>query len=297
MGFLAVGLGPVVAQVLGEDARSGTLEPSAASQPMKIITKTPTHLLLQADLRRDYLISALFMTVWTGGWVFLFFVPGRMQLNCQRHTPEPVCQVTFWNMLNLHSSTKSIQLKGSSVKTHVKSGPDLILNAGQEEIRFLDGMDVYLTQQQIRQFLENPAQSSLNVQIDQPWTSSAFKTVMLIIGTITLPKFLKEPTEIQWEFILEPDPDCNDKRQSVGQIHETLQGVGWEAYVQHQFTDIVALDIIRFSKGRYYMSFRLRSGEKLALRSLSRSPAEWKMATNAISELLQISPPELPWKN
>jgi hypothetical protein len=73
---------------------------------MKIITKTPTHLLLQADLRRDYLISALFMTVWTGMWVFSFFVPGRMQLNCQKQTTAAACQVTFWNMLNLHSSTQ-----------------------------------------------------------------------------------------------------------------------------------------------------------------------------------------------
>jgi hypothetical protein len=141
----------------------GILGSSHAILPMKVVAKTPTHLVLQRNLRRDNLFIFLFATVWTGMWVYAFFVPGRMQLQCQRSTTVTTCQVTFWNMLNLHSSTKSIQLKGIRAERQIKSGTHLILETEQENIGFANGMDTSLIQQQIREFLDNSAQPNLNV--------------------------------------------------------------------------------------------------------------------------------------
>jgi hypothetical protein len=198
--------------------------------PMKVVAKTPTHLVLQRNLRRDNLFIFLFTTVWTGMWVYAFFVPGRMQLQCQRSTTVTTCQVTFWNMLNLYSSTKSIQLKGMRAERQIKSGTHLILETEQENIGFANGMDTSLIQQQIREFLDNSAQPNLNVQIVQPWTLSGLQIVCLIWGIVSFPRLLKLPMEIEWKFVLDADQDLNDRQRTSGQIHKTFQGLGWESY-------------------------------------------------------------------
>jgi hypothetical protein len=262
---------------------------------MKVVAKTPTYLLLQRNLRRHNLFISLFTTVWTGMWVYALFVPGRMQLQCQRATTVTVCQVTFWNVLNLHSSTKSIQLKDARAERQIKSGTHLILETEQEEIEFADGMGASLIQQQIREFLDNPAQPNLNVQIVQPWTLSGLKIVCLIVGIISLPRLLKLPIDIEWEFVLEADRDLNNRERTSGQIHKTFQGLGWESYSQHEFADVVKLDTY-LSKRSCHLSMKLRSGDRLALSPLGLSQAEWQEVTEAISEILDIAQPQFPGK-
>jgi hypothetical protein len=262
---------------------------------MKVVAKTPTYLLLQRNLRRNNLFIFLFTAVWIGMWVYAFFVPGRMQLQCQRSTKVTTCQVTFWNMLNLHSSTKSIQLRGMRAERQIKSGTHLILETERENIGFANGMDASLIQHQIREFLDNSAQPNLNAQIVQPWTLSGLQIVCLILGIVSFPRLLKLPMEIEWKFVLDADQDLNDRQRTSGQIHKTFQGLGWESYSQHEFTDVVKLDTY-LSKRSCHLSMRLRSGDRLALSPLGLSQAEWREVTEAISEIFHIAQPQFPGK-
>jgi hypothetical protein len=263
---------------------------------MKVVIKTSTHLLLQHSLRmRDILFHILFTTVWTGGWVYALFIPGRMQLQCQKLTVVPACQVTFWNMLNLHSSTKSVQLKGVRAERHTKSGTHLILENEQEEIEFTDGIDAQAIQHRIHEFIDDSAQPNLNVQIVKPWTLSAFQIACLISGIVILPRTLKLPTEIEWEFVLDVDRDLGDRQQTSGQLHRTFQGLSWESYRQYAFADVVELDTYLSRRG-CHLSMRLSSGEKLQLSPIGLSKAEWQEVTEAISEILHITQPQFPGK-
>ncbi len=275
---------------------SGILRSIHAILPMKVIAKTPTYLLLQRNLRRrDILFLFLFTTVWTSAWVYAFFVPGRMQLQCQRSTEVTACEVTFWNMLNFHSSTKSIQLKDARAERQIKSGTHLILETEQGEIEFADGMDASFVQQQIREFLNNSTQPNLNVQIVQPWTLSGLKIVCLIGGIISLPRILKLPINIEWQFVLEADRVVDNRQRTSGQIHRTFQGLDWESYSQYEFTDVIAVDTY-LSKRSCHLSIKLRSGDRLALSPLGLSKAEWQEVTEAISEMLHIAQPQFPGK-
>jgi hypothetical protein len=263
---------------------------------MKVVVKTSTHLLLQHNLRmRDILFHILFTTVWTGGWVYVFFIPGRMQLQCQRLTVASTCQVTFWNMLNLHSSTKSIQLKGVRAERHTKSGTHLILENEREEVEFTDGMDAQAIQQRIREFIDDSAQPNLDVQIVKPWTLSAFQMTCLIVGIVSLPRTLKLPTEIEWEFVLDVDRDLSDQQRTSGQLHRSFQGLGWKSYRQYEFADVVELDTYLSRRG-CHLSMKLSSGEKLRLSPMGLSKAEWQEVTEAISEILHITQPQFPGK-
>jgi hypothetical protein len=263
---------------------------------MKVVIKTSTHLLLQHNLRRrDILFHILFTTVWTGGWVYAFFIPGQMQLQCQRLTVVPACQVTSWNMLNLHSSTKSVQLKGVRTERHTKSGTHLILENERGEIEFTDGMDAQEIQQRIREFIDDSAQPNLNVRIVKPWTLSAFQIVCLIVGIISLPRTLKLPTEMKWEFVLDVDRDLSDQQRTSGQLHRIFQGLGWKSYRQYEFADVVELDTYLSRRG-CHLSMRLSSGEKIRLSPMGLSQAEWQEVTEAISEILHITRPRFPGK-
>jgi hypothetical protein len=263
---------------------------------MKVVIKTSTHLLLQHNPRmRDILFHILFATVWTSGWVYVFFIPGRMQLQCQRLTVVPACQVTFWNMLNLHSSAKSVQLEGVRTERHTKSGTHLILENEREEIEFTDGMDAQEIQQRIHEFIDDSAQPNLNVQIVKPWTLSAFQIACLIVGIVSLPRTLKLPTKIKWEFVLDVDRDLGDRQRTLGQLHRTFQGLGWESYRQYEFADVIELDTY-LSRRSCHLSMRLISGERLQLSPMGVSKAEWQEVTEAISEILHITQPQFSGK-
>jgi hypothetical protein len=272
---------------------------------MKIITKTPTHLHLRANLAK-YLLPKLASCLFYGVLVSVFLLsPDRMELQCQRLNADLACQLTTWNMLQLHSQTKFIQLQDAQVENRYRrQGNQLILKTTQGEIIFpheFGDKDMAVAQlKKVRDFLDNPNQQRLSLEVGNLelvifkclitasyFMLSAFKTLSV----------LASPIWIKWDFVLEPD--ISDHPDYQGFLHGRFRGFFWEKEFCHAFSDVVKLDTdLVISKNRnsdtYHLYLRSRSVGEIELSPKNLSEAEWREIAIAISEILQIEPPELP---
>jgi hypothetical protein len=301
------GLVPMIAQVFPGGARSGTLRPSPAIQPMKILTKTPTSLHLRDNLAK-YLFRDLSVVLVLSCllFIFLFLTPDRMELRCQRTQTNIDCQVTTWNMLSLNSQTQSIQLQDAQAEKplYPKGGLRLVLKTTGGEIFFTsmfrrnDQHAIYI-QNQIRDFLRNSSQPKLNV-VEEDFAKYIL-SILPLFGWFSrrIPLLLRSPVWIEWKFELEPD--IADRAAQIGNLRGRFRGFFWKKSICHPFGDVIQLNTDIFNGERRHPEYRLylkvRSVGEIALSPQGLSEAQWREITGEISEILQIAPPELPQDN
>jgi hypothetical protein len=265
---------------------------------MQIVETTPTQLSLRIDLIQYRLFNLLVGCFFLGTLVYVFLNPSRMELQCQRSVPNIACQVTTWNMLYLHSQTKPIQLQDARAEDHhTHRGMRLILETTGEEIIFPYGLGSnehpVVSQQEIRDFLDNSSQSQLDVTEDTFGLDYLIGIFYLVGAGANFGLLLRSPIWIKWNFVLEPD--IADHAENIGHLNRTFQGLGWKSYVEHQFDDAIGFET-HLKTGVNHLNLKLRSGERLALSPVGLSEADWEEVTSAISEILKIDPPQLSGK-
>lgn len=270
---------------------------------MKILTKTPTSLHLRENLAkylfRD-LSSVLVLSFLL--FIFCFLMPDQMELRCQKTEANIDCQVTTWNMLSLNSQTKSIELQDAQAeKRSYFKGLRLFLKTTQGEIVFpsifrRDDQHAIYLQDQIRDFLRSSSQPKLNI-VEADF-GKYILSLLPLFGWFwrRIPPALRSPVWIEWKFELERD--VPDRAERSGRLHGRFRGVFWEKNICHPFSDVVQLNTDIFNGRKHHPEYRLylklRSVGEIALSPQGLSEVQWREMTSEISEILQVSLPELP---
>jgi hypothetical protein len=272
---------------------------------MKILTKTPTHLHFRVDVGKYFIPAlALFAGVWSGFAVWELVQPSQMQLHCQKTLAASDCQVTVWNAFNLQAQTQNIQLYGVRLEEHRRQAPTIWLDSSQGKIESTHDDEASRVEREIHDFLTGPTPKTLDAKLVLSWRAYSAFIISFAMGLASWIMLFRAPLKTDWRLELTASGKYHDHDQLnfSGEIYGTVRGIGWSRYIHRELNDVSGINTkILQGKGIQNQSYRIilkmRSGEVLELVPWGLNAQEWEEITQAISEILQISPPELPWKN
>jgi hypothetical protein len=267
---------------------------------MKIIQNTPTHLRLRANLALyrcfDLLVGGFFLM----GTIAVASMPGQLNLQCQKTTIGTDCQLATWNLPQLHSQTKAIQLQGVRTENrHNKKGTKLILETTQGDVivpNFV-GVDSVAVEDEINNFLTKSDRSNVDITLKQfVLVHYSICLFFLAIAGFKLLSLLRSPILIKWDFIAESDP--TDPSNNSGLLQGTLHGIFWKKYIHYPFSELIKLNTevvkTRYRKDRYRLNLKLRYTNDLAVSPEGLSESNWREVSSAIATIINIPAPELP---